>query len=187
MVGRSRPVGQAVRLGRIAGMADPNLFQPEWELEDPESHRRGRAARLGGAAGARELAANLYELGPGGAVSPYHVHHGNEEMLIVLSGRPLLRTPAGTRRLEPGAVIAFPRGPEGAHRIANPDGEPARVLLLSTQNFPEVAEHLATGTTLTLTAPGEGKAFSEDHPFRERFARAMELDAEADQRGTSTS
>src|SRR3954463_6903358 len=83
-------------------------------------------------------------------------------LLVVLSGRPLLRTPAGTRRLEPGAVIAFPRGPEGAHRIANPDGEPARVLLLSTQNFPEVAEHLATGTTLTLTAPGEGKAFSED-------------------------
>jgi uncharacterized cupin superfamily protein len=187
MVGRYRPIGPAVRIARIAAMADPNLLHPEWELDDPESHLRGRAARLGHAAGAKELAANLYEIGPGGAVSPYHVHHGNEEMLIVVSGRPLLRTPEGTRRLEPGAVVAFARGAEGAHRIANPDGEPARVLLLSTQNFPEVAEHLSTGTTLTLTAPGEGKAFSEDHPFRERFAEAMALDAEADQRGTSTS
>lgn len=168
-------------------MADPNLHEPEWELDDTESHLRGRAVRLAQAAGARELAVNLFELGPGGAVSPYHLHHGNEELLIVLSGRPLLRTPEGARYLEPGAVVAFVRGPDGAHRVANPGEEPARVLLVSTQNFPEVAEHITTGTTLTFTAPGEGKAFSTNTPFADLWAAAMEADAEADQRGARTS
>ena len=170
-------------------MADPNLHEPEWELDDTESHLRGRAVRLAQAAGAHELAVNLFELGPGGAISPYHLHHGNEEVLIVLSGRPLLRTPDGARRLEPGAVVAFPRGPEGAHRVANPGEEPARVLLVSTQNFPDVAEHLTTGTTLAFLAPGEGTAFAADgeRPFMELWGPAMAADAEEDQRGASTS
>jgi uncharacterized cupin superfamily protein len=169
-------------------MADPNLYEPEWELDDPSSHLRGRAARLGHAAGATELAVNLYELGPGGAVSPYHVHYGNEELVIVLSGRPLLRTPDGARELAPGAVVAFPRGADGAHRIANPGSEPARVLLVSTQNFPEVAEHVTTGTLLAFLAPGEGRVFSAEgeRPFPELFAAALAADAEIDQRGTST-
>jgi len=170
-------------------MAESNLYEPEWELDDPDSHLRGRALRLAQAAGARELAVNLFELGSGGAISPYHVHHNNEELLIVLSGRPLLRTPAGARRLEPGAVVSFPRGPEGAHRVANPGDEPARVLLVSTQNFPEVAVHVTTGTTLTSLAPGEGKAFaaSGEQPFPDLWAAAMAADAEEDQRGTRTS
>jgi uncharacterized cupin superfamily protein len=169
-------------------MADPNLHEPEWDLDDPASNLRGRAAWLAQAAGAQELAVNLYELGPGGAVSPYHVHYGNEELLIVVSGRPALRTPEGTRELAPGAVVAFPRGADGAHRISNPGAEPARVLVVSTQNFPEVAEHVTTGTHLVLTAPGEGRVFAADgeRPFPELFAAALEADAAIDQRGTST-
>jgi uncharacterized cupin superfamily protein len=163
----------------------PNLYEPEWETR-PDLPRKG--ARLGHAAGARELGVTLYELAPGGAISPYHVHHGNEELLIVLSGRPRLRTPAGTRRLEPGEVVAFPRGPSGAHRVANPeDAEPSRVLLVSTMHFPEVAEYPEVGTTLTLTAPGAGKAFNGDRPYMQLLAEAMRHDAELDQRGTSTS
>jgi uncharacterized cupin superfamily protein len=129
----------------------------------------------------------LYELPAGGAVSPYHLHYGNEELLIVISGRPLLRTPAGARRLEPGEVVAFARGPEGAHRVANPDGEQARVLLISTMHYPEVAEYPGMGTTLTVTEPGAGKAFSGEMPYAEMLAEAMRRDAEVDQRGTSTS
>jgi hypothetical protein len=49
--------------------------------------------------------------------------------------------------------------------------------------FPEVAEHITTGTTLTLTSPGEGKAFPRDtdEAFMELFARAIALDAEHDE------
>jgi len=41
---------------------------------------------VGAQAGARELAANVYELDPGAVGSPLHVHHANEELLLVLAG-----------------------------------------------------------------------------------------------------
>src|SRR3712207_7395055 len=65
---------------------------------------RSRVARVGHHAGASRLGASVYEIGAGGRVSPYHLHHGNEELLVVLAGTPEVRTPAGTRTLEPGAV-----------------------------------------------------------------------------------
>jgi uncharacterized cupin superfamily protein len=167
-------------------MTDPNFLAPEWETP-PESLLKG--VRLGAAAGAAELGATLYELPAGSAISPYHLHYGNEELLVVLSGRPLLRTPDGTRRLEPGAVVSFPRGPDGAHRVANPDGgEPARVLLVSTMNVPDVAVHLTTGALLAITEPGDGKVFraGTEVGVMEALGEAMALDAAEDQRGTSS-
>jgi uncharacterized cupin superfamily protein len=169
-------------------MAEPNLYSPEWELDAPDSPLRGRAVRLGAAAGARDLGVSLYELGTGGAVSPYHSHLANEELLIVLSGRPLLRTPSGSRELEPGAVVSFPAGREGAHRVANLGEEPARVLLVSTMRFPEIAEHLTTGTVLAITGPGQGKTFAPgtDTSLIDQLTAAMTADLEIDQRATST-
>lgn len=153
---------------------DPNVFEPEWQDGTPPGVR---GQMVGAAAGATELGATVYELEPGVAVSPYHVHHGNEELLIVLSGRPWLRTPDGERELVPGAVVAFPRGPDGAHRVAA-GSEPARVLLVSTMRFPEIAEHLSTGATLTMSSPGVGKAFGADgeRPFADLYREAIERD-----------
>lgn len=165
-------------------MTDPNVFAPEWEPGTPPGLR---GARVGAAAGAGELGATVYELEPGAAVSPYHLHHANEELLVVLSGRPAVRTPDGVRRLEPGAVVAFPAGQDGAHRVSNPDGDPARVLLVSTMRYPDVCEHLSTGATLVMPEPGAGKLFRDEAPFMEAYTAAMEFDAAEDQRGLSTS
>ena len=41
----------------------------------------------------------MYELEPGDRLWPYHTHHGNEEWMIVLRGRPTLRTPEGEQEL----------------------------------------------------------------------------------------
>ena len=125
-------------------MADVNVFATEWDNEQQELGRR--AVRLGPKIGAVELGVSLFELDPGGAVSPVHVHHGNEELLLVLSGRATLRTPEGTRELEPGAVVSFRRGPEGAHQIANRGDVPVRLLVFSTMNLPEITELVTTGT-----------------------------------------
>lgn len=154
---------------------DPNVFEPEWQPGTPPGVH---GQMVGAAAGATELGATVYELAPGHAVSPYHLHHGNEELLVVLRGRAELRTPDGDRTLEPGAVVAFPRGPDGAHRIAAGD-EPVRVLLVSTMNFPEIAEHVSTGTTLTMSSPGVGKAFGADGEvaFADAYRAAIERDS----------
>jgi uncharacterized cupin superfamily protein len=160
---------------------DPNVLEPDWDAEMPDPPFRVRALRAGAHAGARELGATLYELEPGGAISPYHVHHANEELLVVLSGNPQIRTPAGTRRLPAGAVVAFPRGEAGAHGVTNPGPERARVLFVSTMHFPDVAEHVDSGTVLAITGPAVGRAFpaGSDVPFFEAVRRAMQPGAEA--------
>lgn len=135
---------------------DIDVFQmQEWERD------LGPACgtRVGAAAGARALGCALYELDPGAQAAPYHAHHANEELLIVLDGRVELRTPEGVREVSKGAVAAFPAGPDGAHRLRNTSDRRARYLMVSTMRFPEVAEQLDTGTVLALKGPADGWAF----------------------------
>ena len=119
-------------------MTDPNLFQPAFDEHEEQQGFAHRRARLGRQAGGEHLGASLYELDPGQAVCPYHWHAAEEEMLIVVSGRPSLRTPEGWRELEAGEVVAFATGLEGTHQVANRSAEPVRVLLLSESRDPEV-------------------------------------------------
>jgi len=55
------------------------------------------------------LGASMYELPPGQATFPYHYELGNDELLVVVAGRPTLRTPKGERQLGPGDCVLFPR------------------------------------------------------------------------------
>jgi uncharacterized cupin superfamily protein len=57
-------------------------------------------------------------------------------------------------------VVAFPTGPDGAHRLRNASGQPARYLIVSTMRFPEIAEQLDTGTILPMIGTGQGWAFA---------------------------
>jgi uncharacterized cupin superfamily protein len=146
-------------------MCAVSTTKPNWEFETEEPFSL-RAAHIGRQAGARRLGASLYELGPGAIGSPYHVHHANEELLVVLSGTPTVRRPDGRHRLAPGDVIAFPPGAEGAHRVENDSDAPARVLIVSTMQFPDVAEHPDSGKVLAITGPpphsGEFLAFRRE-------------------------
>lgn len=70
----------------------------------------------------------------------------------------------------------------GAHadRVSNASNEPARVLLVSATNFPEIAEHVDTGTVLAMTAAGAGHVFpaGTDRPVMEMLVVAMEAASE---------
>jgi len=123
----------------------PNIFEPEFDHDRQRPPFRWRAARVGAQAGAERLGATLYEVEPGGASSPLHAHHANEEMIIVLSGRPVLRTLEGERELAVGEVVACPAGRAGAHRLDNRTDEPARVLFLSTKILPDAVEYPDSG------------------------------------------
>jgi uncharacterized cupin superfamily protein len=87
-----------------------------------------------------QLGASVYELGPGNT-TVYHFHHGSEELLIVLGGRPTLRTPEGERQLAEGEVVHFPVGPEGAHGLRNDTDDLARFVVAGIRVSPEVAEY----------------------------------------------
>ena len=117
-----------------------NVFgaEVEHDVDDPEGYRGG-AVRIGPALGARTMGTTLYELPEGQSVCPYHYEYGNEEWLLVLTGRPTLRHPDGEEELEPGDLVCFPEGPEGAHAVTNRGSETARVLMYSTVAEPAVA------------------------------------------------
>jgi uncharacterized cupin superfamily protein len=122
-----------------------NLYEPEWDAERDEEPFRWKRALLGKRAGARDLGASLFEVPPGGATFPLHAHFANEELLVVVAGRPTLTTREGERELEPGEVVAFPAGLEGAHRLDNRGDAPVRVLLVSTMRAPEINAMLEDG------------------------------------------
>lgn len=116
-----------------------NLFEPEF---DPPSEREGfsyRRARLGRQAGSQRLGASLYEVPPGQATFPYHWHSANEELLIVLAGKPWLRTPPGWRELAEGEIVALPVGEDGAHQVLNRSKDLVRFLVVSEMNAPEMS------------------------------------------------
>ena len=96
-------------------------------------------ARFGPSIGASTIGGTVYELPAGQSVCPYHYEYGNEEWLIVLDGRPTLRHPAGDDELEPGDVVCFPEGPDGAHKLTNRGHGVVRILMLSTKHEPAVA------------------------------------------------
>ena len=118
-------------------MSRPNVFADEpWDRTAEKMQLRSRF--VGKAAGARELAASVHELLPGSTGFNLHAHYGMEELFVVLSGRPTLRTGDGEEELAPGDVVSMPRGLEGLHTFTNPTDELARVLAISTVVAPEV-------------------------------------------------
>jgi len=110
---------------------------------------------VGRQAGARELGASVFELPSGASTFPLHAHHANEELLVVLAGRPTLRTIDGERELEEGDVVSFPTGRDGAHRVDNRTGAAVRVLVVSTMVGPDVVEHIESEKVYARSyAPG---------------------------------
>jgi uncharacterized cupin superfamily protein len=109
-----------------------NLFADLWDEEEAQPGYAHRELAVGRRLGGELLGATLYELPPGSAICPYHYHHGEEEMALVLAGEVTLRTPRGEEPLRTGDAEVFLQGPEGGHLVRNTGGEVARVLMLST-------------------------------------------------------
>ncbi len=98
------------------------------------------------------LGGSVWEFQPGSTQFVYHFHHGSEELLVVLKGRPTVRMHDGDRQLEEGDVLPFPRGAEGGHQIRNDGDETARVLIVSTNADPDVAEYPSSGKVAAIVA-----------------------------------
>jgi uncharacterized cupin superfamily protein len=118
-------------------MSDRNIWTDEWDPGEDWSGGGSSSKRL---PRGPNLGASVYELGPGNFVV-YHFHHASEELIVVLRGRPTLRTPEGTRQLDEGEAVHFPTGPDGAHAVTNDTDEPVRYLMASTLQSPEVVEY----------------------------------------------
>jgi uncharacterized cupin superfamily protein len=116
----------------------PNINEPHFD--EPREHPGFSClrARLGRQAGAQRLGLSLWELPAGEAAHPYHYHLAEEELLVVLEGRPSLRSPDGWRELSEGEVVTFLRGERGAHQLVNGTQEAVRFLAFSTSGEPDI-------------------------------------------------
>jgi len=147
-----------------------NIANPDFDFdpEDPDGYRAGMA-RLGEALGAKESGITVYELAPGQAVCPYHYEVAEEEWLLVLAGTPTLRHPEGSERLSPWDVACFPRGPEGAHKIANESTEKARVLMFSTVSTPTATVYPDSGKVGIWTGDSASEEIFKGEPGAEYY------------------
>jgi uncharacterized cupin superfamily protein len=152
----------------------PNVFAERFSRE-----RSGlRAEPVVETAGGELLGGTLYELAPRYEGVPLHIHHGMEELAIVISGRPTLRTLEGESELAPGDVVAFPRGRRGAHTLANRTDEPVRYLMMSNKAMPELVEYPEDGTIRAVTRGRFDPARSGEDPADRLNLRFKRSDAE---------
>jgi uncharacterized cupin superfamily protein len=126
-------------------MSEPrNVFADDWQqVFRPVEGWRSNLRRLVPAG--HDLGMSLYELLPGQTQCPYHFHHACDELILVLSGTPTLRTPEGERELAAGDFVHFPKGPAGAHQMVNRSDEPARYVVGSSNAAPEICEYPDSG------------------------------------------
>ena len=145
-----------------------NVYDDAFDVERRREGANERLRHLGHALGTGLLGATVFEVDPGWA-GPYHLHHGNEELVLVLDGAPTVRTPEGERELRRGDLVFFARGREGLHAIANRSDEPARFVVFSSKIHPDVTEQPETG--LVGVFAGDVPTAGRDAPFEAFFPR----------------
>src|SRR4051794_15258301 len=103
-----------------------NLENLEFKSEGTDEHYdyAFAPAALGKSLGAQKLGFNVSLLPPKQFSCPYHFHHSEEELFLVLEGKAILRQNGEFREVVKGDLIVFPTGPEGAHQFYNHTASP---------------------------------------------------------------
>lgn len=122
----------------------PLINLDELELSEQERGElyRERYGPISDKIGARKLGYSLSIVPPGKRICPYHNHHVQEEMFLVLEGTGTLRFGGREYPLRANDVIACPPGGrEVAHQIINTGSTDLKVFCLSTTERPDVCEY----------------------------------------------
>lgn len=106
-------------------------------------------ARLGPGTAAVKLGAAFDIVPPGKRSCPYHLHHAQEEMFIVIEGEGTLRVAGEHVPIRAGDVMFIPAGPEYPHQILNTSDRPLKYLSVSTREQPEIVEYPDSAKILT--------------------------------------
>jgi uncharacterized cupin superfamily protein len=122
-----------------------NVNDPNYDESRDHEGFRARRARVGHQLGTERLGVSLWEVPPGQAAYPYHYHLAEEELVVVLEGRPILRTPEGSRQLREGEICSFPCGERGAHQLVNHTDGAVRLMALSTNGNPDIVIYPDSG------------------------------------------
>ncbi len=133
-----------LNLADIEARPRPDEFAPD----DAATRDRfaARMARLGPRLGLSQLGCSLVVVPPGKRAFPFHNHHVNDELFVVLEGSGELRLGAATHAVRAGDVIGCPPGgPASAHQLVNTGDAELRYLAISTMRWPEVCDYPDSG------------------------------------------
>ena len=129
----------------LAAQLIRNIHQVPLSHDQREPLYDSRGARLAEGTAAQKLGASVDILAPGKRSCPYHLHHAQEEMFIVLAGGGTLRVAGELLPITAGDVIFIPPGPAYPHQIINTSEAPLHYLSVSTRESPEICEYPDSG------------------------------------------
>ena len=131
-----------------------NLDEVEFDDVEENGYYSSSRGQISDRIGARKLGYNLTVLPPGKAQCPFHCHHGEEEMFLILEGEGELRFGDQRHAIRRHDVIACPPGgPEVAHQIINTGATAMRYLALSTLVEVEACEYPDSQKVLVVAGP----------------------------------
>jgi uncharacterized cupin superfamily protein len=128
-----------------------------------QPHYDSTGARLARGTAASKLGASIDMLAPGKRGCPYHLHHAQEEMFVVLEGEGTLRVAGEMLPLRTGDVVFIPAGPAYPHQIINTSPAPLKYLSISTQESPEICEYPDSGKFLAEALNDKTSVFDVIH------------------------
>jgi uncharacterized cupin superfamily protein len=105
---------------------------------EPRSELIGHA--LGAAVGLQRLGAFMLRIPPGKTSFPYHRHHGEEEVVFVVSGSGVVEIEGVDYPITAGDFLGFPAAAGTAHQIRNDGSDDLVYLTVGEHNPLEVAE-----------------------------------------------
>lgn len=144
---------------RLAAALIRNVDDVELTRLLREPHYDSLCTSLGRGTAARKLGASFDVLAPGKRGCPYHLHHAQEEMFVVLEGQGTLRVAGEMLPLKTGDVVFIPPGPEYPHQIINTSDAPLKYLSISTTESPEVCEYPDSGKFMASGGRGSAAPF----------------------------
>ncbi len=116
------------------------------------SKYEAKLARIGTVIGSEQLGCQYQIIPPGKAAYPFHAHHKNEELFLVLEGAGTYRLGEDNLPIKQGDVIAAPAGNgKTAHQIVNTSKDDLKLIAISTRHDPEVVEQPDSGKFLVVS------------------------------------
>ena len=122
-----------------------NVQEVSFERQTREPLYDTRCGSVSDGTVARKLGANYDELPAGKRSCPYHFHHAQEELFVILEGEGSLRVAGEMVPVRAGDVVFIPPGPEYPHQFINTSDATMRYLSISTQEHPEICEYPDSG------------------------------------------
>jgi uncharacterized cupin superfamily protein len=106
----------------------------------------GADVRIGPMIGVKDLGISYSEVPPGKSSCPFHNHHVEDEIFVIIEGEGVYRFGENRHPIKAGSVLGAPAGgPETAHQIINTGTGVLRYYSISTMAATEVCEYPDSG------------------------------------------